>query len=199
MGTRRVPDPVRRLATNSLLALYASLIAIGYPCVTAAAQPSTRPDEMSIRRFFQAFNDRESASDTPARRADERKLTMFIVAFPPLHSSDTTAVVYLMSAEWCGTGGCTTFVLKKSGPEWQIVSRIPATRPPIYMLPENSHGWRDIAVLGCGGGIIKCYESDMPFDGKTYPLNSSMPPSHQMQSVRGTVIIKSRDQAVPLY
>ena len=100
---------------------------------------------------------------------------------------------------WCGSGGCPTFVLRRDGAQWRIVSRISITRPPIYLLPRTSHGWHDIAVLVCGGGITKCYESDLSFDGKAYPINPSIPPAHKMQVVRGSAIIQSREQALPLY
>ncbi|HET9342780.1 MAG TPA: hypothetical protein VFO25_07700 [Candidatus Eremiobacteraceae bacterium] len=123
----------------------------------------------------------------------------FIVAFPRLEDGASTALVYLIGSGYCGSGGCMLFVMVKDGDHWRMMSRTTITRPPIYMLRQTSHGWHDIAVLVCGGGIINCYESEIPFDGRTYALNPSVPPARKLQHVSGTVVIRSYGQAIPLY
>ena len=80
-------------------------------------------------------------------------------------------VVYLMSAgDWCGTGGCTTLVLKRAGNTYVLVGQIPATRPPIRALREKSKGWR-ILTTWVSGATFKAFEEEHLFNGKRYSIS----------------------------
>jgi hypothetical protein len=78
------------------------------------------------------------------------------------------AVVWARDNRTCGTGGCDlqVFVHKKSG--WQLVSSTTITRPPIKVLSTRTHGWRDLAALQAGGGIVRPYDARLQYDGKQY-------------------------------
>src|SRR5439155_16099022 len=111
---------------------------------------------VAVRRFLQGFD-----SDLKGR---------FAVAFADLNGDGKAeAIVHLTSNDWCGSGGCTTLVLVRDGDSWKILTKITITRPPIRALKTTSNGWRSIAVWVQGGGIQPGYESELRFNGKTYP------------------------------
>src|SRR5260370_29926519 len=78
------------------------------PLSTCLAQAQQKPDvqppaaEKSLKRFLQTF--------------DDDKTTRYAAAFRDLDGDGTPeAIVYLMSNEWCGSGGCNTLILKRDG------------------------------------------------------------------------------------
>ena len=94
------------------------------------------------------------------------------------------AVVYVESPGGCGSGGCNLFVLASRGGFWRRVSGHTITRRPIRVLHTRHNGWRDITVFVAGGGILRGYHAALPFDGRTYPLNPSMPPARRLGAAR---------------
>jgi hypothetical protein len=65
------------------------------------------------------------------------------------------AVVLIMTGDdWCGTGGCTLFVLKKNAGSWSVISKTPASRAPVEVLGGKTNGWFDLAVTAQGGGDL---------------------------------------------
>ena len=110
------------------------------------------------------------------------------------------AIVYLVGQWWCGSGGCPTLILKRTGSSFGIVTSISITRPPIKVLSTRSNGWRDISVWVQGGGIQPGYAAKLQFDGKTYPSNPSTPPARRLENhVGGIEVIQSIDGAQPLH
>ncbi len=100
------------------------------------------------------------------------------------------AVVYLMGENWCGSGGCTTLILKKSKCSWKVVSKITLTHLPIRALADHHNGWHDLGVWVQGGGIIEGYEADLKFNGLRYPTNPTVLPARQLNLVsQGSVLI----------
>ena len=80
------------------------------------------------------------------------------------------------------------------------MANILITRPPIYVLSDASKGWHSIGVLVAGGGILQGYEAELRFNGKTYPLNPSVPPARRLKGkVMGEIVIHSMQDAKPLY
>ena len=157
------------------------------------AQAPPRPDassattEKSLKRFLQTF--------------DDDKAARFISAFRDLNGDGTSeAIVYLISKDWCGSGGCNTIVLMQDGGFWKIVTSIAITYPPIRVLNGRSHGWLNLGVWVQGGGINPGYEAELRFDGKTYPSNPSVPPARPLvASVAGDVLISPSAKGIPLY
>jgi hypothetical protein len=82
------------------------------------------------------------------------------------------AIVWARGASRCGSGGCDLeiFVRGKSG--WRLRSFTSVTRPPIKLLKSRTHGWRDLAALEAGGGIVRPYEARLRFNGKDYEIES---------------------------
>ena len=148
---------------------------------------SALPVETSLKRFLQTY--------------DDDKETRYIAAFRDLNDDGRPeAIVYLISNEWCGSGGCTALILTQNGNSWRIVTKTTITRPPIRVLANISNGWHTIGVWVEGGGILPGYEAELRFNGKKYPSNPSVPPARPLKKgVEGEVVIPSMDNAVFLY
>ena len=107
-------------------------------------------------------------------------------------------VVHVVSPMYCGTGGCPTIVFTPQDGGLREVSSISITRPPIVAAEAKSNGWRDLVVHVSGGGIIPGYEARLRFDGRSYPLNPSVPPAEPVKgAVTGTVLISDADLDTP--
>lgn len=84
------------------------------------------------------------------------------------------ALAYISGRGWCGTGGCDMYILEVGPSRIRRLASTTITRPPISVLETPTHGYRDVAVRVCGGGIIRCYRARLQFDGRTYTSNPSM-------------------------
>ena len=146
------------------------------------AQATAPSPEVSIRKFLQAT-------------VEEDKESKFLFALVDLnHDGKQEAVVYLLHSDWCGSGGCTLFVLAPTASSYMIVSTIDISSPPIRVLTTTTNGWNDLAVHIRGG------DARLTFDGKTYPDNPTVPPAIPLhRQPAGMVIIPSTDQALPLF
>jgi hypothetical protein len=129
------------------------------------------------------------------------KKTRYVAAFQDLNGDGVPeAIVQLISGEWCGSGGCTLFVLKQKGGAWTEVSRSTISRPPIYVLSNLSNGWHSLGVWVQGGGIQPGYEAELDFDGHAYSLNPTVMPAHRLEGTpQGQVLIDSWKNAKFLY
>lgn len=141
----------------------------------------------SLRRFLQ-------------NRYDDRAMR-YIAGFCDLDGDGTPeAIVYLISQNWCGSGGCSTLILSQRAGAWTVITKVSITRPPIRLLKTTSKGWRDLGVWVQGGGIQPGYEALLRFDGSTYPKNPSTPPARPLGgNVAGQVIIPSSQNGTPLF
>jgi hypothetical protein len=168
-----------------LLALAASLL---LPA-EANAQPS---QDQSIRNFLQ--------EQFRADRADYPE-TRYASAWADLNGDGRPeALVYVMSAGYCGTGGCSLYVYTNAGRSWRRVARMTVSNPPIRLLSTRSRGWRDLGIRVQGGGIGPAYEARLSFNGRTYPLNPSVPPARPLRgNVAGRVLIPDSDRGRPLF
>jgi hypothetical protein len=109
-------------------------------------------------------------------------------------------VVYISGPLWCGSGGCTLWILEPDGESFKVIGKMPIVWPPIRVLRTKSHGHYDIGVWVEGGGIQPGYEAYIRFNGKSYPDNPSVPPSHQLtEKVAGKVLITMEDEGELLY
>lgn len=169
-----------------------ALVACLFNLSISKAQASEKIGD-SLKDALRAYVDRGSHGliDTSAK---------YVAAFA--HLNDTTklyAIVYLMGEDWCGSGGCQTLVFKRNGTSWEIVSRTLITRPPIIILDKKCHGWHSISVNVSGGGILRSYSAELNFDGKSYPINPTMPPAVRINEPKGDIVISSLRGAKNLY
>jgi len=148
-----------------VVALTLGTVASTETCLEQVSQDATT--KSSLRTFLQRFD-----GDLHGR---------FIDAFVDLNGDGKSeAVVYLMSNDWCGSGGCTTLVLVRHGQSWKLMTKVTITNPPIRLFTTKSNGWRSIGVWVQGGGIQPGYEAELRFDGKRYPANPSIPPARRL-------------------
>lgn len=86
------------------------------------------------------------------------------------------ALVYLESATWCGSGGCTLLVFEAITGEDDI-AELGAFRPaaeislvagPVQVAAATAGEWADLIVTGDGGQPVA-----LRFDGETYPMTPS--------------------------
>jgi hypothetical protein len=112
------------------------------------------------------------------------------------------AIVYLMSRGYCGTGGCSVFIYRATGRSWWRIARMTVSHLPIRVLNTRTHGWRDLAVSQreLRGEHFVRYEARLRFNGRTYPLNPSVPPAEQLsRRVPGQILIGENDRGRPLF
>lgn len=173
------------------LALAASLCAALTlsSCLVGAQQKketTTSPADESLRTFLQT-------------QADDKE-TRYIAVFRDLNGDGVPeAIVYLVSNEWCGSGGCNLFILRKNGSSWKTVTSITITNPPVRMLNDTSNGWHNLGVQG-GGGSARAHDVRLRFNGTTYRKDPSVPPVHQpRKDTSGEVVIRSFENAKPLF
>lgn len=126
----------------------------------------------------------------------EDKDTQYIAAFPDLKGDGTLiAVVYVISDEVCGSGGCNTLILRRTGSSWKPVTTITITNLPIRVLNTRSYGWHDISV-----GVKGHNDAALRFNGSRYPSNPTVPPARPVKgSPSGEVLMQDYRQAKPLY
>jgi hypothetical protein len=96
--------------------------------------------------------------------------------------------VYANDRDFCGSGGCTLFVLQRQPVGYRVVLRSTVTQLPVRLLATSSHGWRDLAVDVAGGGIHSGTVR-LRFQGNKYPGNPTLAPRLQPGSGLGTIVI----------
>ena len=136
--------------------------------------------------LFSFFASANEQVDIVIKQQTHNENARYEVGFVDLNNDQIQdAVVYLNDRNWCGSGGCTTFILKgvKSGFEFQ--SKVMIVKKPIVISQSKSNGYMDIIVNTGGVGSVV-----LKFNGKTYPLNpSTQPPVKNPKSMTGQVLL----------
>jgi hypothetical protein len=98
------------------------------------------------------------------------KADHYDVARVDLDDDGTEDVLALMNGKsgYCGSGGCTLFVLRTQKGGLGKVGAIKVVNAPIFARKERHHGWRDLLVTVRGGGA-KPGLAALAFDGSSYP------------------------------
>ena len=164
-----------------------ALAIITCPALATGTSFQTSAREASVRKFLQTLVDDKSAR--------------YLLAFIDLNGDgQQEAIVYLVSNEWCGSGGCSLFILSSDAGSWRVITRTTITWPPIRVLRKTTHGWHSITVWVGGGGLRLGYEAELKFDGETYPSNPTVAPARRAdKNSSGDTIIRSTKNARPLY
>lgn len=109
------------------------------------------------------------------------------------------AFVYMMSGNYCGSGGCNLFIYTPEQNSFYQMTRMTVTQPPVRVLNSRTRGWRDIAV-GVSGGGSRARTVLVPHAGATYPGNPTVAPARTLTRVPpGTVVITADDRGRPLF
>lgn len=133
--------------------------------------------------------------------SDGGKGTRYFAASVSLRDDDTRyVIVYLTEDGWCGSGGCTTLILERNGFNYRVVTKVTVSRPPVRVLNTKTNGWHDISVVVQGGGIVQSYEAKLSFNGKSYPVNPTVPPAQPLTTgTAGEVVVPMSASGEPLY
>ena len=144
----------------------------------------TSKAENALERFV-----RESSADLSAGLT-----TSYLWAFVDLNGdSKDEAIVYLPGSAWCGSGGCTLLVLRRTGEGYRLLTTVPIAQLPIRVLATKTNGWRDLGVYVRGGGIQRGYEARLRFGKSSYPRNPAVPPAEPLAAkVAGQVLISDK-------
>ncbi|OOG77808.1 hypothetical protein [Algoriphagus sp. A40] len=76
-------------------------------------------------------------------------------------------LVGLTGPYFCGSGGCTQFILNDKG---EVLSKFTVSDYPVVIAPDKTNGWSDLYILSGGDYRV------VKFNGKTYPSNPSVLP-----------------------
>ena len=150
-----------------------------------------QPPPFLLRNFLQDY----------VSKSGQDKVTRYFAASVSLRDDTTLQViVYLTNDGWCGSVGCTALILEPKDFDFRVVTKITATRLPIRLLSTKTNGWHDLAVHVQGGGVEQAYEVKLSFDGKSYPLDPSVPPAQPVTTeIAGEVIVPTSATGEPLF
>jgi hypothetical protein len=114
----------------------------------------------------------------------------FLAAETDLNGDGQDEVIaHVTSRDYCGSGGCVTLVLQRTGQGYRTMMRASVTRPPIRVLETRHQGWKDIGVMVSGGGAGPAYEAALAFDGRRYPSNPTTPPARPVKDAPRVTLI----------
>ncbi|MCM0000531.1 MAG: hypothetical protein NBV68_14200 [Erythrobacter sp.] len=98
-------------------------------------------------------------------------------------------ILYATDPRWCGSGGCTLFIVAHERDSFRLVSKTTVTHLPVRLLDSATKGWRDLSVVVSGGGLMEAQNVKLAFDGASYPSNPTMPPASRMKEASGNILI----------
>ena len=108
------------------------------------------------------------------------------------------AFVYLLSSNYCGSGGCDLYVYTPEQNRFHQLARTSVTQPPVRVLNSRTGGWRDIAV-GVSGGGTRARTVILRQQGGTYPDNPTVDGSSPRGDPVGQVVIATNDRGRRLF
>jgi hypothetical protein len=168
---------VRRFSMLAALALQA--------CQPPPAGGEGPIEEADFRRWLVPYLQAEYRDlPTDADRAHVR----YGYALADLNDDGTDEALVYVTGGMCGTGGCGVEVLARAGAGWRNIASTSIGYPPIQVLPERTHGWRDLGIYS-RFNATEGNQARLRFDGTSYPLNPSVPPAEPMRGPSGQTLI----------
>lgn len=164
------------------------LALVGTSVAPAAAQPSRDAE-------LHAFLQERFAEDRAAFPG-----TRYVHGWADLNDDGRPeALVYLISGNYCGSGGCRLFLYTPEQGSWYQKGALTVTNPPVMVLNTRSNGWRDLAVRVSGGGA-RLHMALVPHGEWTYAPNPSVAPARRLpRGQAGRTIIEAGDRGRPLF
>ncbi|WP_157578707.1 hypothetical protein [Rudaea cellulosilytica] len=109
-------------------------------------------------------------------------------------------IVYVSGKGWCGSGGCNLIILAPQKDGYTVIGESGIVKLPIRLLSEKTNGLPNIGVWVQGGGVLNGYEVALPFDGKRYASNPTIPPAKPVPAnSKGRVLIEKDQVGKPVY
>ncbi len=117
-------------------------------------------------------NDQQAAAIQAALQKIDPAVTaeQFDCVLADLNSDGHADALALMNGKsgYCGSGGCTLFVLQAADNGFAKIGAVKVVNAPIYLRATSHHGLRDLLVQVRGGGAIPGFAA-LEFDGQSYP------------------------------
>lgn len=121
--------------------------------------------------------------DVEAKSNDKKDLSRIIGVQPSSvieFEYDDLIIAYTRDPNWCGSGGCTVFIIKYSDANPIIINKFPASNTPIYIYPSDSGPV--LYITRSGGGIIHAYTEKYEYINGSYRgMGASTPPNGDAQ------------------
>ena len=167
----------RRLAVLSI----AAFAAIG---ATGAGQPGAQQDAGTEAATLHA----SLWNYISARWGPPDSETRYRAAFIDLNDDGRREAVVLMDGPyWCGSGGCSLWVLTPRGRSWRMVTQATIMNPPIRVLPSRRHGWSELSAM-VDDVAGPHYEARLSVNGRLNPTVARLP-----EPSNGRVILTDDD------
>jgi hypothetical protein len=101
----------------------------------------------------------------------EIKPDHYEVARADLNGDGIEDALVLMNGQsgYCGSGGCTLFVMKGRVDGFDLVGAVKVVNRPVWLRRSRHQGYRDLLVSVRGGGAVPGL-AGLAFDGSSYPV-----------------------------
>jgi putative lipoprotein len=171
---------------KSRLLLAAALAIVAAPPVEAQSRRDAALHAFLRERFSE---DRGSYPDT-----------RYVAGWADLNGdARPEALVYMMSGNYCGSGGCTLYIYTPEQGSFSQHGSMSVTNLPIRALNSRTRGWRDLSVA-VGGGGTRARIVLVPHGAITYAKNPTVPPARTLpRDPAGTVVIGVDARPRPLF
>jgi hypothetical protein len=165
------------------------LLALAF-AVTAAAPAAAQPSRNAALHAFLQERFGEDRTSYPDTR--------YVVAWSDLNGDRRPeALVYVISGNYCGSGGCTLFIYTPEQGSWYQHGSLTVTNSPIMVLTTRTNGWRDLAVRVAGGGA-RPHIAIVRHGANTYESNPSIARAAR-RAPAGRVVIAASDRGRRLF
>lgn len=194
----RTADPMTRLLPTLLAAAVLGSCA---PAATPAELQSPAVEIIGFPDDPQAVLDFVEALAASSHASSPSRIVSRSIDGGPAHSRIT--MVHMSDPGWCGSGGCTLFVLAPDAGGMRDIGQMTLVHPPVIALDTQTNGMPDIVVRVRGD----YYPGDgekfvaLQFDGRTYPSNPTVPPARLISRVLidGEIVISEGDVALAFH
>jgi len=164
------------------------------------AAPAAANVDSAIEEAVPVTNEMPVAEAIRAKVAADGGLSenaKWLVAHTDLNGDGTDeALAYVMDPMFCGTGGCSLYVLGQKGGEWEVTDVIGPARLPVYRLDPGADSWATLGVTIGGGGAQPAVMT-VGHDAKGYAKNPTVAPA-KVVVVSGQNPILPDDDGTPL-
>ncbi|WP_435892933.1 hypothetical protein [Oceaniferula spumae] len=119
-----------------------------------------------------ADNDEALVQTAMSKIDSEIKAEHYDLVMADLDNDGDKDALALMNGKsgYCGSGGCTLFVLRSQKAGFHKVGAVSVVSRPIYLRKSSHNSMRDLLVQVRGGGATPGMAA-LAFDGKSYPIS----------------------------
>ena len=144
------------------------------PLAVEKVKPEKKPDTLIEQKIIEVFDLKRNFRDVPTRY-DFNRVDLNGDGEPEI-------LVHLFGKNMCGSGGCTTLILRKQGSGYKVLAQIGSTGVPVFVSQHSTNGWKDLIVMVSGGSTLPGYYAVLPFNGVGYPENPTVAPAEPLDS-----------------